>query len=149
MGPARAELGWEGLKCQAKGLGLNFSGTREPLMVSEPASDLIKHKFSKCLAVSVLEGWAWGDIYVASRLSVPLLQLRVSASQECVNGTQAKQSHWGLTLCSPSPKAGTAWGSPAPLGSLAPSTRDTLGNQRQPGCKSHSAPPLCKCHHLS
>lgn len=70
--------GWEGLKCQAKGLGLNFSGTREPLMILEPVSDLIK-----MLYVSMLEGWAWGDIYVASHLPVPSLQFRVRASQEC------------------------------------------------------------------
>lgn len=61
-----------------------------------------------------------------------------------MKGSWAKQNCWGLTLCSPSPKAGTARGSPAPLGGLAPSTGDTLGNQSQPGFKSHSAPPLCK-----
>lgn len=36
----RAGPGQRGLKCKAKGLRLKFSGTREPLMTSEPVSDL-------------------------------------------------------------------------------------------------------------
>lgn len=50
----------EGLKCQAKGLGLDFLRNREPLMISESVSELTNHKFLKHLAASVLEGWACG-----------------------------------------------------------------------------------------
>lgn len=76
--------------------------------------------------------------HLCSIPTVPLLQLRVWASQECVKGTQAKQSHWGLTLCSLSPKAGTAWGSPVLLAALHPAqgilweTRDSLGANPTP-----------------
>lgn len=55
-GAGRGRLGRSEMPGQ--GSWTRFSRNREPLMVSESVRDVMKRKFSKRLAVPVLEGWA-------------------------------------------------------------------------------------------
>lgn len=125
-------LGWEGLKCQARGFGLEFSGNREPRMISEAGSNLIKCEFFKRLAVSVLEDWegrGWGTS--SGHLIFP------------------KDSGQAEPLWSPSLRARPAWGCADITGCGGQPFAEQSRHFQNPGFACSSALPLYTCRHLS
>lgn len=111
------------VKRQAKGLGLEFSGTREPLMISGPVGDLIN--------ICAREAGMGGR---------PCLSHRRGLESGPVRGGRKGVSQAEPPASDPLQAPGVRRGSPAPLGSFAPSTRDTVRAQSQPGSKFRSAP---------
>lgn len=109
-------------------------------MILEPVSDLIKH---------ALMYLCWRGGHGGTSMWHPIClshhyRLECGPVRSVREGFLGQAELLGPDALEPQSQSWHCLRLPRPLGGLAPSTGDTLGNQSQPGFKSHSAPPLCK-----